>query len=55
MHQHIRNSTLVVIEDAGHLTNLEQPDAFNRALADFLGSDLIEAHRSSSRRGQGSY
>ena len=45
IHQSIRNSTLVVIPDAGHLTNLEQPAAFNRALADFLGSDLIEAHR----------
>jgi pimeloyl-ACP methyl ester carboxylesterase len=45
MHRNIRNSTLVVIPDAGHLTNLEQPAAFNRALATFLGSDLIETHR----------
>jgi pimeloyl-ACP methyl ester carboxylesterase len=37
MHRHIRNSTLVVIPDAGHLTNLEQAAAFNRALAAFLG------------------
>jgi pimeloyl-ACP methyl ester carboxylesterase len=42
MHQHIRNSTLVVLEDAGHITNLEQPAAFNRALAAFLGADLID-------------
>ena len=40
MHQHIRNSALVVIRDAGHVTNLEQPAAFNRALAAFLGADL---------------
>jgi pimeloyl-ACP methyl ester carboxylesterase len=42
MHQNIRNSALVVIKDAGHLTNLEQPAAFNRAFADFLGVDVIE-------------
>jgi 3-oxoadipate enol-lactonase len=42
MRQNIRNSTLVVIQDAGHLTNLEQPGAFNRALAAFLGVDVIE-------------
>ena len=38
MHSHIRDSTLVVIEDAGHITNLEQPAAFNSALASFLQS-----------------
>jgi 3-oxoadipate enol-lactonase len=32
----IRNSKLVVIPGAGHLANLEAPDAFNRALTDFL-------------------
>jgi 3-oxoadipate enol-lactonase len=30
-------SELVVIPDASHLSNLEQPEAFNRALLDFLG------------------
>jgi len=38
MHRHLRRSTLVVIEDAGHVTNLEQPEAFNAALSDFLQS-----------------
>jgi 3-oxoadipate enol-lactonase len=38
MHEHIGGSRLVVIPDAGHLSNLESPDAFNGALADFLGS-----------------
>lgn len=33
-----RNSTLVVISDAGHLSPMEQPDAFNRALAEFLAT-----------------
>jgi pimeloyl-ACP methyl ester carboxylesterase len=38
MHRHIRNSTVVVLEDAGHVTNMEQPAAFNDALANFLNS-----------------
>ena len=36
----IARSTLVVIPGAGHLSNVEQPAAFSRALADFLGSAL---------------
>jgi len=36
MHHGIRNSKLVVIQDAGHVTNMEQPVAFNTALALFL-------------------
>ena len=32
----IPGSTLVVIPDAGHMSNLEQPAAFNAALASFL-------------------
>lgn len=34
----IPGAALVVIPKAGHLSNLEQPDAFNRALHQFLGS-----------------
>jgi pimeloyl-ACP methyl ester carboxylesterase len=34
----IRGSTLVKIPRAGHLPNLEQPDAFNAALAGFLST-----------------
>ena len=30
------NSRLVIVPDAGHLPNLEQPDAFSDAVADFL-------------------
>jgi pimeloyl-ACP methyl ester carboxylesterase len=30
------DGTLVVIEEAGHLVSLDQPAAFNRALADYL-------------------
>lgn len=40
MQRAISRSTLVVIPGAGHMSNLEQPAAFSRALADFLGSAL---------------
>jgi 3-oxoadipate enol-lactonase len=36
MHRAIAESTLCVIPGAGHLSNLEQPAAFSRGLADFL-------------------
>jgi len=36
IHQTIPGSKLVVISSAAHLSNLEQPDAFNQALAEFL-------------------
>lgn len=36
----IRGSQLTVIDDAGHLMNMEQPEIFNRVLIDFL-SGLI--------------
>ena len=36
LHEHIGGSRLVVIPEAGHLSNLEAPDAFTGALADFL-------------------
>jgi 3-oxoadipate enol-lactonase len=35
MHAAIPGSTLHVIPDAGHLSNLEQPQAFNKALWSF--------------------
>jgi 3-oxoadipate enol-lactonase len=36
MHRNIPGAELVVIEGAGHLSNLEQPDRFNDALGRFL-------------------
>lgn len=36
MHEHIGGSRLVVIPEAGHLANLESPEAFNGALAESL-------------------
>jgi pimeloyl-ACP methyl ester carboxylesterase len=35
MHNRIRKSRLQIIEDAAHMTNMEQPEIFNRALLDF--------------------
>lgn len=40
MQRAIPRSTLVVIPGAGHLSSLEQPDAFSRAIGDFLLSHL---------------
>jgi pimeloyl-ACP methyl ester carboxylesterase len=36
MHRGIRNSRLEIIEDAAHMTNMEQPEIFNRAVMSFL-------------------
>jgi 3-oxoadipate enol-lactonase len=36
MRERIPGARMVTIPDAGHLSNLEQPEAFNRALRDFL-------------------
>jgi|SRR5882672_3996645 len=36
IHRGITKSVLEVIDDAGHLMNLEQPEVFNRVLANFL-------------------
>jgi len=36
MHEHIQNSKLVVLPAAAHLSNIEQAQAFNAALLDFL-------------------
>jgi len=38
MHEHIKGSVLKIIDDAGHVSNLEQPDKFNKYLLDFLNS-----------------
>ena len=39
MAKKIPGARLEVIPDAGHSSNLDQPDAFNRVLADFLKSE----------------
>jgi pimeloyl-ACP methyl ester carboxylesterase len=37
MHEHIAGSQLVILEDAAHVSNLEQPESFNSLLKSFLG------------------
>ncbi|MCP4421899.1 MAG: alpha/beta fold hydrolase, partial [Chloroflexi bacterium] len=41
MHEAIPNAELVIVPDAGHLPNLEQPDTFNDAVIDFLEAVLF--------------
>jgi pimeloyl-ACP methyl ester carboxylesterase len=36
MHERIPNSRLEIIEDAAHMTNMEQPEEFNRVMLDFV-------------------
>jgi len=36
MHERIPNSSLVILPSAAHLSNVEQPEAFNNALIEFL-------------------
>lgn len=36
--QHIPGASLVILEDAAHIANMEQPAAFNRALLAFIDS-----------------
>jgi 3-oxoadipate enol-lactonase len=36
--ENVPGAKLVVIPQAAHIANLEQPEAFNRALAEFLSS-----------------
>jgi 3-oxoadipate enol-lactonase len=36
LQQHLQNCKLVIIEDAGHVTNLEAPAEFNEAVLRFL-------------------
>lgn len=48
MHEKITGSILHIIEDAGHVSNLEQPDVFNTHLRDFLASLNTEEAKSLS-------
>jgi 3-oxoadipate enol-lactonase len=38
IHEKIQDSQLVVIPDAGHLSNLDQPVRFNAAVLEYLAS-----------------
>ncbi len=38
MHENIKKSVLKIIDNAGHVSNLEQPELFNKCITDFLYS-----------------
>lgn len=40
MHAGIKGSRLELIPEAGHVSNFEQPEVFNRLLSDFLGATI---------------
>jgi 3-oxoadipate enol-lactonase len=39
LHQHIPGASLTILPDSSHLSNIEQPELFNRALLGFLVKD----------------
>lgn len=41
MKEHINNASMTDIKDAGHLSPLEQPEAFNRAVIDYLKKEKL--------------
>lgn len=38
MHNQINNSHVIIINDAGHLMNMDNPEEFNRVISDYLNS-----------------
>lgn len=38
IHEHVKGSQLVVLKSASHLSNIEQPEAFNQAVKHFLAT-----------------
>ncbi len=50
MHEHIKGSEKAIIPDAGHASNVDQPEAFNRVVLDFLKRRVTDApiHRGSA-------
>jgi pimeloyl-ACP methyl ester carboxylesterase len=45
----IPNSRLVVLQESGHIPQVEQPDEFNKSLHDFLSAESIDASKSAQR------
>jgi len=43
LHREIKNSRMVVIEDAGHMVMIEQPDAVNRAIEGFVSKVSVKS------------
>lgn len=40
IHQRIKGSTLAIIPDCGHISNMEQPEAFNKVISKFLSEQV---------------
>jgi 3-oxoadipate enol-lactonase len=38
MHRNISNSTLIIISNAGHIANIEQPEIFNKYVSEFIAT-----------------
>lgn len=51
MHRQIRDSRLEIIDEAAHVSNLEQPEIFNRALSVFLSEVNTEHVTAEGRLG----
>ena len=47
IHKNIQGSQLAIIPNAGHLSNLDQPDAFNQEVLEFLAK--VDARREAER------
>jgi len=41
MANEIQNSKFAIVEKAGHIPNMEQPEAFNKLLKDFYIQDFV--------------
>ena len=41
MHKEVRGSQFIELAQAGHISNIEQPTKFNKAVRDFLSAPLI--------------
>lgn len=46
LHKHIAGSVLQVIPKAGHLSNMENPERFNKAVSEFLASLHVNHYQS---------
>lgn len=44
LHRKIRGSSLAIVEDAGHMVMLEQPDIVNKAIEDFVSKLYAKSH-----------
>jgi len=48
MKREIKNSNLVIFEKSGHSADFEEPEAFQKAIRDFLGVTSVSPHNSTA-------